>query len=122
MSGNPTEEEKAKARTELKNRTEGWHKAAEEVEKTMAAFEDAVDALDTLTDTMALIAKTAEVNPDEVRAPFELRGVERRLTRGRGGILRSEDERIKRVRQLLEDLEKNKLRGWRTLGITTIPS
>ncbi len=104
MSGNPTEEEKAKARTELKNHIPAWRKAAEKVEETMAAFTDAVDALETLTDTMAGIAQTAEVNPNEVRAPW--RGVDRRLARGKGGVLRSEEDRIKKVLKLLEDLEK----------------
>ena len=107
MSGNPTEEEKAKARTELKKLTEVWREAAEKVEKEMAAFTDAGKALETLTDNMGDIAQIAEINPNEVRAPWEFRGAYRWLARGKGGIRRSEGARIKKVLKLLEDLEKN---------------
>ena len=106
MSGNPTEEEKAKARTELKKLIPAWHEAVEEVEEAKAAFKDAVSAFETLTDTMSRIAKTAEINPAEVRGGLEVRGVHRFLPGEKGGILRSQEARIKRVRQLLEDLEK----------------
>ncbi len=106
MSGNPTEEKKAKARTQLKNLTEAWREAAEEVEDAKAAFLNAADAFWKLKRTMARSAQTAEINPNEVRARWELRDVDWLLAREKGGILRYEDARIEKVLQLLEDLEK----------------
>ncbi len=106
MSGKPTEKEKAKARTELKKLIPAWRKAAREVEEAKATFKDAAREYWKLKDNIARIAKTAEINPAVVQPAVKVRDVDRLLAREKGGILRSQVERIKRVRQLLEDLEK----------------
>ena len=106
MSGNPTEEEKAQARAELKDLTQTWREAVDKVEQGRVVFEDAAKEYWNFARKLIRVAQTAGINRAEVQPTEMVQDVDWFRRGERGRFRRSEEERIKRVLRQLENLEK----------------